>query len=598
MHCPNCGSENIKKNGIQSKGYQDYRCKDCGKSWYDKPVCPHCNSEDIIRSGHSTMGKITWKCKTCNKRFTLGVRLIKTATAETGITCPYCGGKLKYKGWNRSGSRRYICIDCGKGCSGERPVAKVKLSDIPCPYCGSFHVTKGGSLKDGTKRYNCKDCGKGFSEKTIVRPEIHLNCPSCNSDNIRLSGHDTKTGKQRYICRNCGRKFVENPTQVTFKVHEKTCPYCGHVGAKKGGKSSDKQYYICLSCNHKYLEGGLWQHTTKEKKSSIIQDYTHGMNKEQLSEKYGVSYRTINNVLRTDNAYKLKLVTAKLQTLKNNYEKVLKWENNKTSRIMEADNILKEFVKKFDNIPIKRVNELHALISEYKQSKESKKSLQESLSKLTATIKSDIKAENDKIKKLVELSTIKHKKGLKQEHINKYRNKFITKFSDYPIEIPNDSLNAFDNLAEKYMQDKCTKREFETSANQIIKSTAPIMQELYKNECEKRQEEKKKLACKWVMHGEDEKVVAEKCSMDIEYLKELVTPLYKKETLTPKQINTIIHFGVGAAVPVEYLAPYIPCSIKMCKKILSKYNIMDKKDYVVSEQEKNFDKIWLDRFAQ
>lgn len=39
-----------------------------------------------------------------------------------------------------------------------------------------------------------------------------MNCPSCQSDNIKKNGH-IHNGKQNYICKECGRQFVENPNK-------------------------------------------------------------------------------------------------------------------------------------------------------------------------------------------------------------------------------------------------------------------------------------------------------------------------------------------------------------------------------------------------
>ena len=36
-NCPNCHSDKTKKNGRTKLGYQQYKCKDCGKHWSDNP---------------------------------------------------------------------------------------------------------------------------------------------------------------------------------------------------------------------------------------------------------------------------------------------------------------------------------------------------------------------------------------------------------------------------------------------------------------------------------------------------------------------------------------------------------------------------------
>ena len=68
------------------------------------------------------------------------------------------------------------------------------------------------------------------------------------------------------------------------------------------------------------------------------------------------------------------------------------------------------------------------------------------------------------------------------------------------------------------------------------------------------------------------------------------------ENITTEQKANIVKFGIGAAVPVEYVAPYIPCSIKKCQEILSKYTVKPRKKYERTEQEKHQDWYDLDKY--
>ena len=47
-----------------------------------------------------------------------------------------------------------------------------------------------------------------------------MNCPECNSGNIRKNGH-IHTGKQNHLCRDCGRQFVEDIEKKTVSAFEK-----------------------------------------------------------------------------------------------------------------------------------------------------------------------------------------------------------------------------------------------------------------------------------------------------------------------------------------------------------------------------------------
>ena len=37
LRCPNCGSEDINKNGTTRRGKQNYKCRDCGRQFVENP---------------------------------------------------------------------------------------------------------------------------------------------------------------------------------------------------------------------------------------------------------------------------------------------------------------------------------------------------------------------------------------------------------------------------------------------------------------------------------------------------------------------------------------------------------------------------------
>ena len=272
----------------------------------NKITCVYCNSERIIKSGKNKKGIQTYQCNDCKRKFS------ETSILPDKITerCPYCGGELKYKGWsNNKSTRRYICSNCKKGFSGDLSNLKVRQIDMPCPYCGSSNIRKGGKLQSGAKRYLCNTCGKNFNENTVIVEKEHRpeKCPICQDTHIIKCGHDTKTNKQRYKCKNCGHKFIEDYV-LPFIKHEKTCPRCGYVGAKKAGKSgSKKQYYICLKCNHKYLENPTYRQTTQKERFLIIKLYLQGKNYSEISKILNRNERTIRSIV--DKYYKRETLT-------------------------------------------------------------------------------------------------------------------------------------------------------------------------------------------------------------------------------------------------------------------------------------------------
>lgn len=256
--------------------------------------CPHCGTEHVHKCGKLPSGKQRYLCNECKKGFSTGNAVVKQALDEH---CPYCGGELRYRGYNDSGSRRYRCKECGRSCSGTTLLKprQVNKEGVKCPYCGSLHIKKGGVLKSGAKRYVCNDCSKGFSENTVVREQVKIVCPDCGGACTR-SGHNEE-GEQRYKCKSCGKKFLENP-QKRYETHEKTCPRCEHKFAKKAGKTNGKQYYLCLNCNHKFLEDQQYRQLLDWEKRYIIKCGIKGYSNKQIAEKIKCSDRTVSNALK------------------------------------------------------------------------------------------------------------------------------------------------------------------------------------------------------------------------------------------------------------------------------------------------------------
>ena len=80
-----------------------------------------------------------------------------------------------------------------------------------------------------------------------------------------------------------------------------------------------------------------------------------------------------------------------------------------------------------------------------------------------------------------------------------------------------------------------------------------------------------------------------------------LTEIDKTETLSKEQKEFIYKWGVVLNIPVEYLAPYVPCSYCACQKELDKYKKeVDKIRNIakpqVSNRDREFDKIFLNKF--
>jgi len=106
--CPHCGSENVRKNGVNDSGNPRLFCKDCRKSF-------------SLIDGKTMITEILWKPK-------------KDLYDEGKKPCPHCGsGNISKKGKDESGNPRLVCNDCKRQFSLEvNPKgAKTILPDRP-----------------------------------------------------------------------------------------------------------------------------------------------------------------------------------------------------------------------------------------------------------------------------------------------------------------------------------------------------------------------------------------------------------------------------------------------------------------------------------
>lgn len=77
---------------------------------------------------------------------------------------------------------------------------------------------------------------------------------------------------------------------------------------------------------------------------------------------------------------------------------------------------------------------------------------------------------------------------------------------------------------------------------------------------------------KRILNGENLRKVSVSTGYSERYIREFMEPYYAYETITKEQKNLITKFGCHCNVPINYLAQYIKCSERMCKKIIKQYN--------------------------
>lgn len=104
--CPHCGSIFLAKAGYDAHDHQRYTCKDCGKQHVPSVIRETLNAETSAK-------KRTRKPLTSLRNPT--VAEARKLHEDGRLHCPHCDStNLRKQEKRPSGSRRYLCKDCGK----------------------------------------------------------------------------------------------------------------------------------------------------------------------------------------------------------------------------------------------------------------------------------------------------------------------------------------------------------------------------------------------------------------------------------------------------------------------------------------------------
>lgn len=549
------------------------------------------------------------------------------------VKCPYCNGtNLNRKGYSERGHQRYLCKDCNRKFTDNisEPVKNVDR----CPYCNSDKYVLKGHLINGEKRYECKECGKTYSIKTITREKLDKICPRCRSDKIRRNGFE-ESGKQRYKCSSCNKYFTDKEPRE-LNVYPKTCPKCGNIGVHKAGKEHGKQNWICVKCNHKFLNVPKSKTIPQEIIDKIIPLLEKGYMKIEVAGELGISVKTVHNYSKgfsTRPVKKVKQKTVKLSDVKCPYCGT--YENRKDGFISGAQRYqCKHCGKKFTErtiFPIpkaekvekpkikkKTVNkiteEIISKMEELLEKNYTKTQVAAELKLFLRTVQKYTKGMDVKIKEKrdlaeqLKLEKLKEQKELqrlqkakleeKKNFVSTLRYKYQVKLKEFEVEIPTQFISCFNDLSERFMNEEIDKYTLLKEFNILFDKVQEQMNILAEEKMLQDKETRLKNIVKDIFKGVPENIVMDKYKATKEELKKLIYPFYEKEQINSVQQQTIVKFGVKCGVPVEYIAPYIPCSIKLCSKILSQYKIPTFVKKEIDIKERNFDRVWLDSFVR
>lgn len=520
-------------------------------------VCPYCGSENLKKNGIK-YNKQQYQCKDCKKYFSSNNVEIKPK--EETVKCIYCGGHTNKSGKTKWGVQIYWCRDCHKRFN-ENTMPQPPIKER-CPYCGGELKYKGWSNNGHNRRYICKECGKGFSGdlSNLQVRKIEKPCPYCGSEDVKKGGH-LRSGARRYVCNSCGKGYNENTVVEEPKHRPEKCPYCGgtHINCS-GHDKNGKQRYKCVECGKKFVENP----TQKEfKRWEIECPYCHHVG----ARKAGVS--------SGKKQY--------FQCLECKHKFMEHQHHQHTTPILRA-NVLKDLELGMTKLDISKKYGV------------SEKTIG-TITKGRELAWRRIQVQETKLKRKLEHLAIQRKKrNFREQNVEDLKNKVVFHYSCYGVSLEENLKREFMDLFNSYLQDKIKKYTLTEQFKLLLEKGHPIMKQKQEEQERRLKRQRKFSMIKEVLKGQPEDMVASKYNVDIKHLQDSLEKYYNMESLTEEQKSNIIKFGVGASVPVEYIAPYIPCSVKKCQEILSKFTVKPRKKYERTEQEKHQDWYDLDKY--
>lgn len=378
-----------------------------------------------------------------------------------------------------------------------------------------------------------------------------MKCPKCGSEHLKKNGF-LDSGKQRYMCKDCGKGF--SSFEPIINVIE-PCIYCGSKNVVKSGKTKqNKQIYLCKDCHRKFNENRI--------------------------ELLDATCPICGGELR----YK-------------------GWSNNgQTRRFIckqckkgfNENTVITEKPKKPEKCPKCGATHINLCGHDTKTKKQRYKCVTcgykfvENPTKPTPQIWEKEcpichhigarKAGKSNGKQYYQCLECKHKflEGGLFKHVTKEEIEELKKYY----------INGYSVLDMSRIFGK-TKRTIK----------AHLAKYIDENDKEQRNIKLNEYIVDLILNGGNIKTICQKYNKTKTELNKMMAKYYRKERITNEQFSNILRFGVGAGVPVEYLAPYIKCSEKKCLSILSQYEIPERPKYQRTETEKHQDWFELNKFA-
>ena len=152
---------------------------------------------------------------------------------------------------------------------------------------------------------------------------------------------------------------------------------------------------------------------------------------------------------------------------------------------------------------------------------------------------------------------------------------------------------------EEEKENKRVLREIqraEIEKQKLLESKKKVVIEKKKEEPKMQLEQVNPIIIKEILSGTKPDTICSKFKVTKTHLNNIMRTPYRQETLTESQKKLIYKFGVLLNTDPEYVAPYVPCSIKICEEYISKFKKNNISKYERTERDMYFDRLELDKF--
>lgn len=227
------------------KGYTEYVCENCGKSY---------TSDYINATGHR-YGDWQVKNATCT---TDGVKTRECSSCGYKEKQPIKSTGHKYGTWTTT--KTATCVTAGTKSQTCSSCGDTKQQTIPATghNYSSWKTTKAATCElSGTKESTCANCGHTKTE--VIAATGHK---WDNGKDIVVPTSCSDVGSRRYTCTVCNKKRTEQ-IKGTHSFGDWVYEDAVIESGDKKGQPTSKKYHVCKKCNYKEYGNVPYHRCTK-----------------------------------------------------------------------------------------------------------------------------------------------------------------------------------------------------------------------------------------------------------------------------------------------------------------------------------------------